>query len=105
MSARGWLQENGYGDVVVLIERVEKGWKIGGVSTRRNWWGILAGGTDGRPRKVSGITFPVLVSAQIHEGTPVTNNAIKRKPGEVPPQKDYRGRSAVRRRRGRRRAA
>lgn len=105
MTARVWLQENGYDDVVALIEKVEKGWKVSGASTRRNWWGILAGGSDGRPRAVSDIMFPVLASAQIHEGKPVTNNAIKRKPGEVPPQKDYRGRSAIRRRRGRRRAA
>lgn len=99
MTAREWLRENGYDDAVALIERVEKGWRSSGVATRRNWWDVLAGGKDGVPRTVSGIEFPVLASAQIHEGRPVTKKALKRKADEVPPSKDYRGRFAGRRRR------
>jgi hypothetical protein len=94
VTARKWLAENGYADVVELIEEVEQRWKAEGVSTRRNWWDILSGGHDGQRRAVSGIEFPVLAVAQIHEGKPVTAGALRRGRNETPPNKEYRGRSA-----------
>lgn len=96
MSTKNWLGQNGYGDILALISEVEAGWRLEGVSTRRNWWDILSGGHDGSPRSVSGVTFPVLAVAQVHEGKPVTSNAIQRRQGESPPAKEYRGRSAKR---------
>lgn len=97
MTTRSWLVENGYQDVVRLIDKVEDGWKANGVATRRNWWDILSGGRDGQARTVSGITFPVLATAQAHEGKPVTRNACRRSTSETPPEKDYRGRSVSKR--------
>lgn len=93
MTARKWLADNGYADVVALIELVERRWRAEGVSTRRNWWEVLSGGQDGQRRTVSGVEFPVLAVAQVHEGKPITPNAIKRDGNETPPSKDYRGRS------------
>lgn len=58
MTARQWLLENGYPDVVELIDQVTKEWKARGVRTRRNWWETLAGGKDGRPRVVRGVMTP-----------------------------------------------
>jgi hypothetical protein len=101
MTARTWLLQNGYSDVVVLIEKVEAGWRERGVTTRRNWWEILSGGHDGHSRTVSDISFPVLATAQIHENRPVTSNAIRRNRSETAPDKDFRGRST----KGRRRSA
>jgi hypothetical protein len=91
MTAREWLQEHGYDDVVRLIEQVEAIWVESGVTTRRNWWEVLAGDRNGKPRLVSGFRFPVLATAQEHEGKVVTANAIRRNPGETAPAKDFRG--------------
>lgn len=103
MSTRSWLLENSYSDVIDLIDRIEQEWKKRGRATRRNWWDILAGGKDGKPRVVAGIAFPVLASAQLHEGRMVTRNALRRGPEEAPPDKDYRGRSAKKKKRSRER--
>ncbi len=91
MTARTWLTDNKYDDVIKLMDRVEKIWKANGVTTRRNWWEALAGDRNGQPRVVQGLEFPVLAAAQEHEGMPVTANAIRRNPREVPPSKDFRG--------------
>ncbi|HHX22761.1 MAG TPA: hypothetical protein GX723_01865, partial [Thermoanaerobacterales bacterium] len=52
-------------------------WKETGKHTRRNWWDILSGGKNGVPRVIYGRKFPVLRAAQIRQGKPVTENAIK----------------------------
>ena len=93
MTTRDWLIEHGYLDVVHLIDQVTRQWKAKGTRTRRNWWEVLAGTRNGRPRTVYGINFPVLVVAQKHEGRPVTPNAIQRSDSEEPPSKSYHGRS------------
>jgi hypothetical protein len=93
MTAREWLEENGYTDVVALIDRASTTWKKAGIGTRRSWWSILAGGMGGRARRVGDIEFPVLVTAQKHEGVPVTKNAIQRNRSERVPPKVYRGSS------------
>jgi len=84
-DARTWLRENGYEDVARMIDVVMAEWESSGKGTRRSWWVTLAGGVDGEPFTVNGRTFPVLASAQIRQGKPVTRNAIKRNPREVPP--------------------
>lgn len=104
MNTRQWLLENGYSDIVDLIDQVAEQWKTSGSRTRRNWWEILAGGYKGRPRTVGGITFPVLVAAQKQQGRPVTPNAIQRSADEVMPEKIYHGRSLVYAKKTRRRA-
>lgn len=93
MSARQWLAENGYTDVLTLIAHVGRLWKAKGVSTRRNWWEVLAGDKSGRPRIVEGIEFPILAAAQAHERMPLTQSAVQRSRKETPPKKDYRGKS------------
>jgi hypothetical protein len=57
-DARVWLRENGYADVAERIDVVMQGWEAGGKSTRRNWWGTLSGGADGRPYTVRAKSFP-----------------------------------------------
>ncbi len=85
MSARKWLLENQYDDVAALIDEVVEEWKAQGKKTRRSWWEVLAGGTNGKPRAISGRTFPVLRAAQLRQGLSITENAICRNPNEEPP--------------------
>jgi hypothetical protein len=76
--ARQWLRENGYADIATMIEKIMDDWKASGKKTRRNWWEMLAGDRQGRPRRLGGYEFPILKSVQIRQGLPVTPNAIKR---------------------------
>ncbi len=75
MQARHWLIENNYSDIATLIDDVQQEWRVAGKRTRRNWWEILAGGADGKPRIVGGRPFPVLRAAQRRQGVPETDNA------------------------------
>ncbi len=81
-----WLRSNGYDDIADQIDTLMQRWAKEGNSTRRNWWDILAGNLDGRPRKVAGIEFPVLRAAQLRQGRSVTKNAIARSRKEVVPE-------------------
>ena len=76
--ARQWLRENGYGDVADMIDRIMDEWKASGKKTRRNWWEMLAGDSQGRPRRLGECEFPILKSVQIQQGLRVTSNAIQR---------------------------
>lgn len=93
LTARQWLQANGYDDVVLMIDSIMREWDLAGKRTRRNWWEALAGDRYGRPRIVAGRVFPVLASAQRHQGMTVTMNAIQRSPEETVPAHVYLGRS------------
>ena len=84
-DARVWLRENGYDDVADRIGRVMVRWKSEGKRTRRNWWEILAGHKDGRPRVAGGVEFPVLRAARIRQELDLVQNAISRGPNEAPP--------------------
>ena len=90
--ARQWLIENRYEDVAALIDEVTNELKAQGKRTRRNWWEILAGGANGKPRVVAGREFPVLRVAQIRQGVPVTKSAIARSRKEQPPAVKITGR-------------
>ncbi len=85
MLARQWLRQNGYGDVASLIDEVIEEWKSQGKSTRRNWWGVLAGDINGNSRIVAGRKFPVLRAAQLRQGVDVTKNALCKNPMEEVP--------------------
>lgn len=85
MTTRDWLQQNGYEDVVELIDEVMAELAARGSKERRNWWDVLAGGRNGKPNVVAGREFPVLRAAQIRQGKPVTPNAICRNQAEQPP--------------------
>ena len=78
MTTRDWLRQNGYEDVVELLDEVMATLAARGSKERRNWWDILAGGKDGRPSVVAGREFPVLRVAQARQGKPITPNAICR---------------------------
>ena len=86
ISVRKWLIQNNYDDIALLIDIVLERWKVKGTKTRRNWWDVLAGGNNGKPRTIDGVTFPVLKSAQVRKGLPVTDNAICRNKNEEAPQ-------------------
>jgi DNA adenine methylase len=89
-----WLIENNYKDVADLIDEVVEEWSEEGKHTRRNWWEILAGNVEGKPRKVAGREFPVLRAAQRRQGVPITPNAICRSPKEETPPIKVTGRWA-----------
>lgn len=84
-DARVWLRENGYADVADLIDETMAVWGATGKQTRRNWWWVLAGSKDGRPRVIGGRVFPVLKAARARQGLPVTSNAISRNDSEKAP--------------------
>ena len=69
--ARQWLRENGYEDIAGLIDAFIAEWKAAGKRTRRNWWEMLAGGSQGKPRTINGKNLPVLKAAQLRQGLPV----------------------------------
>ena len=82
---RKWLRENGYGDVADLIDDVMAEWARDGIGTRRNWWDILAGDEEGRPRTVAGREFPVLAVARERQGKAPVRGALRRRRGEKAP--------------------
>jgi hypothetical protein len=84
-SARKWLRNNGYCDVADLIDQVITEWAAVGKRTRRNWWHVLAGRRGGAPCVYAGRTFPVLRTAQMRCGVPVTDNAVARSESETVP--------------------
>ena len=86
MTTREWLGQNGYEDVVELIDEVMAALAARGSRERRNWWDVLAGGRNGKPSVVAGREFPVLRVAQARQGRPITANAICRSDGEQPPE-------------------
>jgi len=60
MTCRDWLKNNGYEDVVRLIDDAIAKMASRGSKQRRNWWDILSGAADGKPCVREGIEFPVL---------------------------------------------
>ncbi len=86
MTCRKWLNENGYEDVVRLIDDAKAKMVARGSKQRRNWWDILSGGAEGKPCVSEGIEFPVLRVAQKRQGKHVTKNAISRNSREQPPE-------------------
>lgn len=86
ITVRNWLLQNNYDDVALLIDTVMNGWIEKGTKTRRNWWDVLAGGKNGKPRTIEGVAFPVLKAAQLRRGIPVTDNALCRNDKEDVPQ-------------------
>jgi hypothetical protein len=84
-SARGWLYENNYKDVLEIIDDIIFEWKKTGNKQRRNWWDILAGDKNGKSRVIAGREIPVLKAAQKRKNAKVTKNAICRNEEEQPP--------------------
>lgn len=70
LDCRIWLRAHGYADVANLIAGLIDEWKCAGKKTRRDWWLILAGTPEGKPRKVNGLVFPVLKAARRRQGFP-----------------------------------
>jgi DNA adenine methylase len=89
-DARSWLRANGHADVVELIDKVSAMWAKAGKRTRRNWWDILAGDRLGRGRRVGGVTFPVIATAQRRQGRVVSagkSGEKKARPAGLGPEK------------------
>lgn len=85
MLAKEWLLQNNYTAIAKLIDEVVAEWKAQGKATRRNWWEILAGDTNGNPRIIAGRAFPVLRTAQLRQGVPVSSAALCHNPNEEAP--------------------
>ena len=81
MTVRRWLRANGYGDVADTIDDIVAEFKAKGSKERRNWADVLCG-NQGKPVTIAGRTFPILASAQVSRGLPVSPNAIQRKEAE-----------------------
>jgi len=75
-NVKTWLAENGFNEVLAMIEGQEHAWAEQGKKTRRNWWDVLAGGKGGRPKVIGGAEFPVLRAAQERMQREVTENAL-----------------------------
>ncbi len=85
-DCRSWLIANGYSDVEARISELLREWKLAGLGTRRDWWLVLAGTAEGKPRKVYGYTFPVLKAARRRQGFPPdVEGAVERSPHELAP--------------------
>jgi len=101
-KAKAWLARNGYEDYVALINQVEAEWKAKGSKERKNWWLIMSGGVNGRPKTVCGRVFPVLAAFQERQGKAVTENAERRNANEVAPKIQKQARWAGKKHRKRR---
>jgi hypothetical protein len=84
ITALKWLHDNGHDEILVQIKAVIAAKKASKKKTRRNWWDVLAGTLDGRPREDSGILFPILAAARRRKGWPVVPGELQ-KDGESPP--------------------
>lgn len=84
-TARGWLYENNYRDILEIIDEIILEWKKTGNKQRRNWWDILAGDKYGKSRIIAGREIPVLKAAQKRKNVKVTENAICRNEEEPLP--------------------
>ena len=81
MTVRRWLRANGYNDIADTIEDVLTEFKAKGSKERRNWADVLCG-NKGKPVTIAGRTFPILTSAQVSRGLPVSVNGIQRNEDE-----------------------
>jgi hypothetical protein len=78
VTAHAWLLQNKYEDVAAKIDQVEARWRLQSKKTRRNWWDVLAGSKNGTPKRIEGVTFPVLRTARLRKGWPATDGCICR---------------------------
>ena len=81
MTVRRWLRANDYDDVADMIDDILAEFKAKGSKERRNWADVLCG-HEGKPVTIAGRTFPILASAQVSRGVPVSANAIRRNEDE-----------------------
>lgn len=89
--AKKWLYENGYKDIVRMMDEVTGDRLRTGKDIRQDWWNVLAGNSKGLSKIVSGRKFPVLKAAQELQGKPVTKNALRRNLNETPPPQTRQG--------------
>lgn len=83
---RVWLSKHGYADYLDLVDSLIVRWREAGLKTRRNWWDIFAGDSNGNPRSVNGVEFPVLRAARRRKQLPDVPHAIFRSEDEpIPP--------------------
>ena len=96
MTVRVWLRANGYNDVAETIDDILAEFKAKGSRERRNWADVLCG-NKGKPVTIAGRTLPMLASAQVSRGLPVSPDAIQRSRDEEFPVARRSGRWADRR--------
>ena len=96
MTLRKWLRANSYNDIADMIDEILAEFRANGSKERRNWADVLCG-NEGKPVTIAGRTFPILASAQISRGLPVSPNAIQRNENEEFPVSRKTGRWPKRR--------
>ena len=83
---RVWLGAHGYPEELQKVEGLIAKWHSQNLKTRRNWWDIFAGDSNGNPRSVDGIEFPVLRAARRRKKLPDVPHALCRSEDEpIPP--------------------
>lgn len=83
---RVWLGKNRYPDYLEIVDSLIAKWRSQGLKTRRNWWDIFAGDSEGNPRSVDGMEFPVLRAARRRKKLPDVPYAVFRSEDEpIPP--------------------
>jgi len=96
-DARVWLRENGYVEIVEMINAIMAEWKTSGKRTRRNWWEVMAGTKAGKPRVIEGRVFPILAAARERSCLPPVASALRRRTDERAPDRKLQARWAGRR--------
>ena len=96
MTVREWLRANNYNDIADTIDEILAEFKAIGSKERRNWADVLCG-NEGNPVTIAGREFPILASAQISRGLPVSPTAIQRNENEEFPAPRKTGRWQKRR--------
>jgi hypothetical protein len=81
MTVREWLRANDYNDIADVIDQILSEFKATGSKERRNWADALCG-NEGKPVTIAGREFPILKSAQMSRGVPVSADAIQRNESE-----------------------
>jgi hypothetical protein len=85
VDCRRWLRSNGYEVVADLIDEVVAEWTSAGKKTRRDWWAVLAGTTEGKACVIAGRTFPIVKAARDRQGLAPVPNALELTPGVSAP--------------------
>jgi hypothetical protein len=81
MTVRQWLRGNNYNDIADMIDEILAEFRATGSKERRNWADVLCG-NEGKPITIAGWEFPILASAQISRGLPVSPSAVQRNENE-----------------------
>ena len=87
ITAKNWLIQNNYPEVVKIIDDYVAYNKARGSGEKRNFWDLLAGRKNGDPVNRNGFVFPILESIRTARkpNFPNAKSAIKKNKREIVP--------------------